>query len=217
MRTCSVPGCDRPHYGHGYCNMHWLRWRRTGDPLIVRPPMANSGSFQKGQPSPNKGVPMSEEAKQHLREVKTGRSMPTNPTRFQPGQVPHNKGKSWSEGTKKKIRVARARQVLPLDHGLKVRRALTGKPKTPEHIAKLSGPNHYRWNGGHGRNLSKREWRELRQQVLERDNYTCQQCGATDVVLVAHHIIPHPDGPDAFDNLVSWCRACHVRYHSLNP
>ena len=29
--TCSV--CDRPHYARGYCQAHYKRWRRHGDPL----------------------------------------------------------------------------------------------------------------------------------------------------------------------------------------
>ena len=31
--TCSIEGCHRPHYGRGWCNMHWTRWRKHGDPL----------------------------------------------------------------------------------------------------------------------------------------------------------------------------------------
>lgn len=29
-RTCSVEGCDRRHYGRGFCNMHYNRVRRSG-------------------------------------------------------------------------------------------------------------------------------------------------------------------------------------------
>lgn len=42
-RTCSIEGCNRAHYGRGYCTLHWNRWRRTGDPLMVRPHGAPAG------------------------------------------------------------------------------------------------------------------------------------------------------------------------------
>jgi hypothetical protein len=34
--TCSIPGCDRKHYGRGWCRRHWKKWRRNGDPLAGR-------------------------------------------------------------------------------------------------------------------------------------------------------------------------------------
>ena len=34
---CTVPGCGRPHYGHGYCRAHHARWRRHGDPRAELP------------------------------------------------------------------------------------------------------------------------------------------------------------------------------------
>lgn len=37
-RVCSVEGCDRPHYGRGWCQLHWGRWKRTGDPGADTPP-----------------------------------------------------------------------------------------------------------------------------------------------------------------------------------
>jgi hypothetical protein len=31
-RRCDVAGCGRPHYAHGYCQAHYFRWQRHGDP-----------------------------------------------------------------------------------------------------------------------------------------------------------------------------------------
>lgn len=32
-RGCSIEGCPDPHYGRGWCLVHWSRWREHGDPL----------------------------------------------------------------------------------------------------------------------------------------------------------------------------------------
>ena len=32
-RVCEIPGCNKPHYGRGYCHKHYQRWKRHGDPL----------------------------------------------------------------------------------------------------------------------------------------------------------------------------------------
>lgn len=34
-RLCSIKDCGKPHYGRGWCQKHWARWRRHGDPLAV--------------------------------------------------------------------------------------------------------------------------------------------------------------------------------------
>lgn len=36
-RLCKIEGCAEGCFGHGYCQLHYNRWRRTGDPLMVRP------------------------------------------------------------------------------------------------------------------------------------------------------------------------------------
>jgi hypothetical protein len=34
---CTIEGCDKPHYGRGWCNMHYMRWYTKGttdDPYV---------------------------------------------------------------------------------------------------------------------------------------------------------------------------------------
>lgn len=36
MRICIVEGCNKPHAARGWCQMHYTRWRKYGDPLEAR-------------------------------------------------------------------------------------------------------------------------------------------------------------------------------------
>jgi len=29
-RLCTIEGCEKPHFGRGWCSMHYARWRRSG-------------------------------------------------------------------------------------------------------------------------------------------------------------------------------------------
>lgn len=39
---CSIDGCTRSSFGHGYCNAHYSRWRRHGSPLGGSTPRGSS-------------------------------------------------------------------------------------------------------------------------------------------------------------------------------
>ena len=51
----------------------------------------------------------------------------------------------------------------------------------------------------------------LRQQVLERDKFSCQYCGKyRNKLLDTHHIVPRDEGgSDNMINLITLCRKCH--------
>lgn len=36
-KPCKIDGCDRPSAGRGWCQKHWARWRKHGDPMVVKP------------------------------------------------------------------------------------------------------------------------------------------------------------------------------------
>lgn len=35
-RICSIDHCSSPHYGRGFCNKHYKRWRKFGSPDAVK-------------------------------------------------------------------------------------------------------------------------------------------------------------------------------------
>ena len=75
---------------------------------------------------------------------------------------------------------------------------------------------------------STRNTNTYRENLLRRDNYTCQKCGTphmminehgikipvSDGNLQVHHIVPRAKGgSDNPDNLITWCKKCHDSYH----
>lgn len=60
--------------------------------------------------------------------------------------------------------------------------------------------------------LKDPRWQRKRLQILERDNFTCSQCGDTEDTLHVHHICyPKSRNPWDSDNdtLVTYCAPCH--------
>ena len=56
-------------------------------------------------------------------------------------------------------------------------------------------------------------YQELRNQVLERDGWRCQNCGGANNLQV-HHIEPRSQlGHDTCENLIALCAACHASLH----
>ena len=45
MATCLIPGCGRTVIARGWCNRHYLRWKRHGDPLSGGSFMGLTASF----------------------------------------------------------------------------------------------------------------------------------------------------------------------------
>lgn len=41
---CTIEGCDKPHRNLGWCNKHYLRVRKYGDPLFTKMPMRVDGT-----------------------------------------------------------------------------------------------------------------------------------------------------------------------------
>lgn len=81
---------------------------------------------------------------------------------------------------------------------------------------RMQGDGNYFWNGGiAGENdilRHRREYKEWRTAVYERDDYTCQCCGEKGGRLNAHHINQFADYPELrydINNGITMCTKCH--------
>ena len=63
--------------------------------------------------------------------------------------------------------------------------------------------------------LTRPEWKEKRDVILKRDNYTCVKCGSKRMLQVHHlYYSPKTEPWDYPDNaLITLCGSCHKRIH----
>lgn len=64
--------------------------------------------------------------------------------------------------------------------------------------------------------LEFEDWRQLRDEVLQRDRFTCQRCRRKfryKKKFIVHHLIPRQKGgSNELSNLITLCHACHDSY-----
>jgi len=61
--------------------------------------------------------------------------------------------------------------------------------------------------------LDPEAYADLRQQVLRRDAWRCQSCGARSDLEVHHQDFRSHGGSDSELNLITLCDACHRQAH----
>ena len=64
------------------------------------------------------------------------------------------------------------------------------------------------------RRLDPLAYENLRQQVLRRDDWRCQSCGAMSNLEVHHKQFRSHAGQDSEENLITLCVMCHEKMHS---
>lgn len=80
------------------------------------------------------------------------------------------------------------------------------------------GEDVWNWKGGTGslrhREMERFEYKDWRESVFKRDNYTCQCCNDRNVYLHADHVLPYSDYPELrfdVDNGNTLCYRCHYK------
>lgn len=64
-----------------------------------------------------------------------------------------------------------------------------------------------------GLRLDPLSYESLRQQILRRDGWRCQSCGAMSNLEVHHKQFRSHSGHDSEQNLITLCTSCHARVH----
>ena len=79
-------------------------------------------------------------------------------------------------------------------------------------IQKIKNPG---ISGTEYQNGEQKDFWNVREYVLYRDNHTCQSCNgkSKDKVLNVHHIKSRQTGGNRPDNLLTLCETCHKTYH----
>lgn len=62
--------------------------------------------------------------------------------------------------------------------------------------------------------LDPEPYRQLCQQLLQRDRWRCQACGSRTNLQVHHIQLRSQSGDDAEANLITLCSDCHQKIHS---
>lgn len=63
--------------------------------------------------------------------------------------------------------------------------------------------------------LKDPRWQKKRLEILSRDNWTCQYCGAIEATLHVHHLLYNKEPWDAkSEYLITICESCHESEHN---
>ena len=133
-------------------------------------------------------------------------------------------GRKLSDKTKKRISKSLKNYVYTDEHRAAISNGVKRAGNIPPKNEHLVGPKHPNWLGGHSTirqsQFNNPEYKKFHKAVLERDNWTCQDCHNRGGKLCVHHIKawgPYPELRYNPDNGITLCVSCHYDRHRDTP
>jgi len=118
-----------------------------------------------------------------------------------------NKGNSFGKG---KIVSKESRQKISIAN--KGKEAWNKGMTSKDDNRILNGENNPNWQGGKSFEIYPQEFKQMKEYILERDNYTCQYPGCTEIHdrLHVHHIDYNKQNNNS-ENLITLGTSCHTK------
>lgn len=144
---------------------------------------------------PSRGHEMPDHVREKVSETLSGKYT---------GEDHHRYGATFSEETRRKMSEAKQGENNPW----------YGKSR-PEFAEKMKGENNPSWKGGVTEDYDFRcttQWQDFSEDVKERADWTCENCGAhgSESKLHTHHAHPVSEGGGKWDNVfIVLCHDCH--------
>lgn len=198
-RKCEIEGCERKHWGKGFCSMHYTRVRQgIADMRPEKLPVGGWG----WQKRPRKGVCSIEGCKgehyalgfchvHYARRKRTGSVFLKPKPEKPPCSIKGCKEKSKFKG------------YCQFHYGRKINNIPLTRPKGNK------GSLNVNWNGGVSEYPNHYDMKKIRIQVLAEEKNTCHYCGAHTNQI--HHK-DHSRDNHVRENLTACCHRCNLSF-----
>jgi len=219
MKTCSCENCQKRYYAKGFCKKHYTRFLKTGCTKRTKGCHSKTRNY----------ITHDIELQIATRLIETNESYQEIGARFGMSRGPVDKivkeYRIKRDDIRKRGTLCICSQCIGFFYVSKAadnhgrgkfcsKKCYTRWQKSEENRG-VNNPSYV--DGGNESEMNKLrktdEWKQWREQVYERDSYTCQICGQFGGFLHPHHILKKSIYPElVFEvrNGITLCADCHM-------
>jgi 5-methylcytosine-specific restriction endonuclease McrA len=203
MKECSIPGCVRPFHARGWCEFHYRRWHRQGDPMAL---LFIRDQRQDGE---SRRCRVCQIEKPKISEFACDNGYWRHECKACARESDKREYSKNIEARRQKARDYAASHRE--EHRAAAGRWLRANPERRREIRKLQQAR---------RRGATQGVRINRAAIIERDGMTCYLCGhsLTMSQLTLDHVVPlKHGGPHTPENLKVCCFDCNRRKSARMP